>query len=217
MQEYKLKDKKNTFVDRRIGERNKAMTAEDKIVARYTAERMKLHSKKSRYNLGDTEELTHWGQSISEVEKFDDPRSDDDDDDDGKGKLDSDFVEDAHFGGGMLKKADGDGYSRQNLIDQLIAESKKRKLEKQRLREQTIDLTQKLDSEWKELLPLVTAVKRSKVEEEQEVKKDDKFASYDKLSKQLKFEPRAKVRLFFWLKKIFMRQMIMDCFIFVGV
>lgn len=171
------------------------MTQEDKVIARYTAERMKSHSKKSRYNLGDTEELTHWGQSITDVEKFDDPKSDDDDDEDRNGKLESDFVKEAHFGGGMFRKVEGDGNSRQNLIDQLIAESKKRKIEKQRAREQTIDLTQKLDSDFKELLPLVTASKRSKGEEAEQVvdKKDEKFASYDKISKELRYEPRAAV------------------------
>lgn len=42
-----MKDKNNLFLDKRIGERNSAMTAEDKILARYTAERMKFHSKVS--------------------------------------------------------------------------------------------------------------------------------------------------------------------------
>lgn len=43
------------------------------------------------FNLADSEVLTHRGQTLSEIEKFDDPRSDDDEDDDDKfksGKLD---------------------------------------------------------------------------------------------------------------------------------
>jgi nucleolar protein 14 len=43
--EYRIKDKSNKFLDRRIGEKNSAMTAEDKIMARFTAERMKMHNK----------------------------------------------------------------------------------------------------------------------------------------------------------------------------
>lgn len=39
--EYKLKDKSNKFVDRRIGEKNRAMTAEDRVIARFTASRVK--------------------------------------------------------------------------------------------------------------------------------------------------------------------------------
>jgi nucleolar protein 14 len=44
-QEYRIKDKSNKFLDRRIGEKNSAMTTEDKIMARFTAERMKMHNK----------------------------------------------------------------------------------------------------------------------------------------------------------------------------
>jgi uncharacterized integral membrane protein len=39
--EYKLKDKSNKFVDRRIGEKNRAMTADDRVIARFTASRVK--------------------------------------------------------------------------------------------------------------------------------------------------------------------------------
>lgn len=39
--EYKLKDKANKFVDRRIGEKNRAMTADDRVIARFTASRVK--------------------------------------------------------------------------------------------------------------------------------------------------------------------------------
>lgn len=72
------------------------MTVEDRQMARFTAERMKSHNKKSIYNLADEEVLTHRGQTLSEIEKFDDPRSDDDDEDemDGRkksGKLNGEF------------------------------------------------------------------------------------------------------------------------------
>lgn len=92
LQEYNVQNKTNKFVDRRIGEKNYSMSLEEKKMARFTAERMKKHNKKSIYNLADEEVLTHRGQTLSEIEKFDDPRSDDDDDDeDGRnktGKLD---------------------------------------------------------------------------------------------------------------------------------
>lgn len=83
-------------MDRRIGEKNFSMTSEDKQMARFTAERMKKHNKKSIYNLADEEVLTHRGQTLTEIEKFDDPRSDDDDDDDlinnKSGKLDGKYI-----------------------------------------------------------------------------------------------------------------------------
>jgi nucleolar protein 14 len=103
----------------------------------------------------------------------------------------AEFVEDAHFGGGMLKKSSSEGYnSRKDMIEQLIAESKKRKAEKQQAREQTIELTEKLDSEWKDLLPIVSA---SKISSSNVVDDNDKPDSYDTVMRQLKFEARGKV------------------------
>lgn len=187
--EYKLKGKSNKFTDKRIGERNHEMTEEDRVVARFTAEHVKKHNKKNIFNLADDEILTHRGQTLSEIEKFDDPRSDDEDSlegDNKSGKLESNFVKDAHFGGGLFKKTGPDGAkSHKDLIDQLIAESKKRKAEKQKIKEQTQELTEKLDTEWKDLLPLVS--KTNKKTEQMEQKVDD----YDKVMRELKFEARG--------------------------
>ncbi|XP_049880546.1 nucleolar protein 14 homolog [Pectinophora gossypiella] len=197
--EMKLMNKTNTFIDRRIGEKNQQLSAEDRMVARFAAERAKQHSRKSMYNLADDEILTHRGQTLEQIEKFDDPRSSDDEDDVAKkfGGLDDDFVSEGHFGGGMLSKAEKDGAkSHKDLIEQLIAESKKRKAEKQKEKEQTLDLTEKLDSEWKDLQPVV--FKRARVEEKEESlidkllsQADKKNADYDKMMRELRFERRG--------------------------
>ncbi|KAG7200751.1 hypothetical protein KM043_001298 [Ampulex compressa] len=188
LQEYKQKNKDNVFLDKRIGERNSAMSTEDKAIARFAAARMKAHKKKSMFSLNDEEILTHKGQTLEEIEKFDDPKSDDEfsDDDNKAGKLDKKFVGDAHFGGGVLSKPDS-AMSRKDLIDQLIAESKKRKAEKQKIREQTIDLTEKLDTEWRDLLPIVTASNKAAEVTLEKTKADD----YDIAVRELKFEARG--------------------------
>ena len=56
------------------------------MIARFAAERLKSHgSKKSIFNLGGEEQLTHLGKSLAEIERLDDdPRSDDEDDDETK-------------------------------------------------------------------------------------------------------------------------------------
>ena len=41
LQEYKIRNKSNSFVDRRIGEKDAELSAEDKMIARFTMERMK--------------------------------------------------------------------------------------------------------------------------------------------------------------------------------
>lgn len=186
LQEYKLQNKNNVFLDKRIGEKNYAMSIEDKTIARFATERLKAYKKESIFNLND-EILTHRGQTLEEIEKFDDPKSDDEfsDNENVSGKLDKNFVE-AHFGGGILSKTDFT-LSRKDLIDQLIAESKKRKAEKQKIREQTIDLTEKLDSEWKDLLPIMSASKKC-TEDTGETMKID---TYDIAVRQLKFEARG--------------------------
>lgn len=187
-QEYKLKNKDNVFLDKRIGEKNYRLTPEEKAMARFTAERMKAHKKKNIFSLNDEEVLTHRGQTLEEIEKFDDPKSDDEfsDDENKDGKLDKKFVGEAHFGGGMLTKSDST-MSRKDLIEQLIADSKKRKAEKQKIREQTLDLTEKLDTEWKDLLPLMSKSKTSDQDPPEKVRVDD----YDMAVRELKFEARG--------------------------
>ncbi|XP_041985425.1 nucleolar protein 14 homolog [Aricia agestis] len=195
--EMKLMHKTNAFIDRRVGEKGD-LSAEDKMLARFASERAKHHSKKSIYNLADDEILTHRGQTLEQIEKFDDPRSSDDEDEEKKfGGLDNEFVGEGHFGGGFLSKSDTkDGAkSHKDLIEQLIAESKKRKAEKQKEKEETLDLTEKLDSEWKDLQPVV--FKRARVEEESIIDKllkkadAEKGADYDKMMRELKFEKRG--------------------------
>lgn len=191
LQEYKQKNKSNKFTDRRIGEKNVSLSHEDKIMARFTAERVKAHKKKSIFNLGD-EVLTHKGQTLSEIEKFVDERSDDEDslEGDNSGKLEADFVKDAHFGGGVLKRTGKEGArTHKELIEQLISESKKRKAEKQKLKEVTLELTEKLDTEWKDLLPLVN--KSKKAADEKESEPQTKVDDYDKVMRELKFEARG--------------------------
>ncbi|KAI5693520.1 hypothetical protein M8J75_000598 [Diaphorina citri] len=175
LQEYKFQDKANKFFDRRIGEHNKNMTKEDKIMARFTAEKMKAHNKQaSLFNLDDDIVLTHQGRTLEEIEQFEDPRSDEEDDDDGRnmnGKLDSAFVKEAHFGGGMLS-------------------------------ESTTKLTEQLDTEWKDLLPLLNPIREKPPSDEQTAtpppprppppKPAVDKNSFDFLVKELRFEATGK-------------------------
>nr|XP_023023933.1 nucleolar protein 14 homolog [Leptinotarsa decemlineata] len=190
LKEYKVQNKSNKFMDKRIGEKSHEMTSEDKAMARFTAVRIKAHNKKSIFNLAEDEILTHKGQTLSEIEKFDDPRSDDESLDEDSGKLEKDFVGEAHFGGGILKKTGVEGAkSHKDLIDQLIAESKKRKAEKQKAKEATLELTEKLDEDWKDLLPLVNKSRKTGDDGIQKSKVDN----YDRLMGELRFEARGTV------------------------
>ena len=134
--------------------------------------------------------LTHRGQTLADVEKFDDPRSESEDDD--EARLGEDFVKHGHFGGGFLKKGDDSeaaSNNRESVIDNLIAESKKRKEERQKEREETDELTDKLDLEYKECMDLLMENKMPKKGEAEPVKLPD--SAYDLLVRELRFDARV--------------------------
>uniref|UniRef100_A0A0K2TJ27 Nucleolar protein 14 n=1 Tax=Lepeophtheirus salmonis TaxID=72036 RepID=A0A0K2TJ27_LEPSM len=192
LQEYKRRNKQNAIVDKRIGENDGTMGEEEKMLKRFAMERMKSNGKQSKFNLGDDEEiLTHFGQSLAEVERFEDPRSEDEDDD--NKKLDSEFVDKMHFGGFMEKAdmefAEGKANSRKEWIESMISDSRKRKMEKQKNLEESVELTMNLDAKWKDMLTTLsdTGFYTKKVKLiEQEENKD----SYDMLMRELVFEPK---------------------------
>ncbi|XP_050039582.1 nucleolar protein 14 [Dermacentor andersoni] len=186
LQEYVLRNKSSTFMDKRIGEFDSAMNPDDRMAARLAQER-KISQKKNVFSLNEEEELTHLGKSINDMETHDDPRSDDEDLYD---KLGRDFTEKTNFGG-FLTKADPSSdaaKSRREAIDQLIAESKKLKYERQVEKDENFELTEKLDKDWKEFQSLLAASKNKKsAAGDKEASTDE----YDVLVKQLKFAPLA--------------------------
>eukprot|EP00062_Callorhinchus_milii_P019462 gi/632974040/ref/XP_007903452.1/ PREDICTED: nucleolar protein 14 [Callorhinchus milii] len=197
LKEYREKDKANTFIDKRFGEYDTKLTPEEKMMKRFSLERQRLHTKKNVYNLNEDEELTHYGQSLADIEKLNDMP---DSDSDTEGKLSAEFTAAAHFGGGGLlrKKTSSEQEeeehkpkSRKELIEDLIAKSKKEKHERQTQREEALVLTQKLDKEWKEvhsLLACKTPNAGPKKAEPQQPKVDD----YDILVRELGFEMKAQ-------------------------
>ena len=88
--EYELKDKVGGIVDRRFGENDPTMSPEERMLARFTKERQRS-SKGFLYNLEDEDELTHYGQSLSKLDDFDNVglHLDDDDEEGGAGTIKS--------------------------------------------------------------------------------------------------------------------------------
>lgn len=189
--EFQRRNKSNKFIDKRIGEYDSNLTPDDKMLARFAIERKSHHEKGSIFNLNDDEELTHFGQSLAEIEKFDDPKSDSENEDE---RLGDEFVKGAHFGGLLVKKDSTDNEakeetkSRKDLIDELIAKSKQLKHDRQMDRENTIELTEKLDNEWKNVRNLLSSLKVAKGDEGGKTNLD----SYDLMVREMKYEMRAK-------------------------
>ena len=68
--EYEEKDRAGGIIDRRFGENDPTMSIEEKMLERFTKERQRA-SKGAAFNLEDEEELTHYGQSLSKMDDFD--------------------------------------------------------------------------------------------------------------------------------------------------
>lgn len=179
--EYLQKDKTNKFKDRRVG--RSGMSKEEIAGARFVAERLNQFKSKRQelFNLNDDEVLTHKGQTMEEIEQYHDTISDDDDDDEELGKLDAEFTGAAHFGGNELE----DGRNRKSVIDDLIAETKRRKAEVSKEKEEVNAMTRKLDENWRDLLGLMDLNK--------EVETKPKPDGFDKALKEMVFEPRGTV------------------------
>ncbi|KAM6986342.1 nucleolar protein 14 isoform 2-T2 [Aplochiton taeniatus] len=201
LKEYKQKGKANKFIDRRFGEYDTKMEPEEKILQRFAMERQRAHDgKKDLYNLNEEEELTHYGQSLAEMEKHND-LVDSDSDSEEKGLLSAELTA-SHFGGGGLlrkkvpgeKGAEGDSLkarSRQELIEELIQKSKQEKRERQTQKEESQVLTEKLDQDWKSIQALL-AHKTPKAERPEKEEEKPKLDEYDMMVRELGFEMKAQ-------------------------
>ena len=168
------------------------------MIARFTAERIRGAGKSSIFNLGEDFSLTHGGEKLNEIEKFEDPNSEDDEDE--EKLLSKDFVNEAHFGGFMTKADDdfksGKGNNRKDFIENLIKESKKKKAEKRKADEEAEEKTQELDSNWKNLLRNIQEKGGLLGKGDDEEQRN--YDPYDMLVKSLSFqkkEARAGERL----------------------
>lgn len=201
LKEYKQKDKSNKFIDRRFGEYDTKMDPEDKILQRFAMERQRTQDKKDMYNLNEEEELTHYGQSLAEMEKLND-LVDSDSESDEKGLLSAELTA-SHFGGGgglLRKKTPGEkdegghrAKSRQELIEEMILKSKQEKRERQNQKEEAQVLTEKLDQDWKNIQALL-AHKTPKAERPDRQKEEEKpkLDEYDMAVRELGFEMKAQ-------------------------
>ncbi|XP_034484837.1 nucleolar protein 14 homolog [Drosophila innubila] len=181
--QYAVKNKTNKFMDHRIGKHLSGDQLTESVMnARYLSEKLaqvRASNKAEKFNLNDDELLTHRGQTLEEIEQYRDERSDDEELDD---EVDAEFTSTAHFGG------DGDTpQDRQTAIEEMISEQKRRKNEIAKDKDEVYDLTEKLDANYKQLLPLVA--KATKDEQHEKPPPD----AYDKLLKEMIFEPRGSV------------------------
>lgn len=176
-QEFLLKDKANKFIDRRI-----AGHGESGSMARFASEKMLQFTsqRKDLFNLNDDEILTHKGQTLAEIEQFHNDASDNEVNDDDE-ELNANFTEAAHFGGG------DSNMDRQAAIDKIILDSKQKKMQDAKEKEEMHQLTDDLDAKYKQIISVMG--KLSKKDDVVKSKPDD----YDRAMREMIFEAKGSV------------------------
>ncbi|KAJ2393874.1 nucleolar complex protein 14, partial [Coemansia sp. RSA 2603] len=200
-EERRMRHRLGGVVDRRIGENDPTMDPEEKMLRRFTAERQKRGA--SMFNIEDSDvegeitALTHYGQAIDDMDDLDLQGSDDADDD---GVISGRDVETTHFGGfEQASEADGGRKkTKAEVMQELIAKSKKHKQERQLAKEQDEDLRRELDGDFEDVRALLFAddaekpmMKAADTGATPETRESADRA-YDAVVRELVFEQRAR-------------------------
>ncbi|XP_027226353.2 nucleolar protein 14 [Penaeus vannamei] len=195
LQEYKSRNKSNVFVDRRIGENDSTMDPEKKIALRIAAEKRRQFGKKSLFNLNEDEELTHGGLALNDSNLNDKLSLSDDED---EGKLDAQFVKEQHFGGFLTRREYEEGdtdkhKTKKEWIDEIIAESKRKKAEFKKEKEEQNEAVSNLDSKLQNFMMMMAGYTMTD-EDKQAAKTKSAFRDYDMLVKELGFDRTGKAK-----------------------
>ncbi|KAJ2963022.1 hypothetical protein NQZ79_g2018 [Umbelopsis isabellina] len=223
LNEMKNKGKVGGIVDKRFGESNSNLTPEEKMLERFTKEQQKQTRSTSLFNLDDDEEnLTHYGQSLANIDDFDEADLELSDSED-RGAIDPRTVSRAHFGGFGEEEEDMKNpdrvKSKAEVMREVIAKSKMHKMERQKEKDEDESVRKDLDDEFDDIRGLLDMAKPSgrkplpsqnrvfeRVEDERKDKEleeaaqkfsqanenEDDYQDYDKFVRELAFDQRAK-------------------------
>jgi nucleolar protein 14 len=158
MVEYSQQHKANNFVDRRFGEDDASLPEEDAMLMRYQKEKSRQLRKSRRdYSVEDGEELTHMGSALAEDRAGFAPSDEDGSDSEGE-RLETQ-LDKQNFGGFEKSEQPADGEERvktkKEVMEEIIAKSKKHKAELRRTKEEKEDLVDELDEEFDEIAGLL--------------------------------------------------------------
>jgi nucleolar protein 14 len=192
---YELASRKNKaggVVDRRFGENDKNMTPEEKMLARFTRERLSKSSKKSVFNLddeGDDSVLTHYGQSLTLDDDFQEDDLGVEDDETG----DDDVATTIRQKRVLIDEASAEEdreikKSKKEVMQEVIAKSKLHKYERQAAKQRDLEVIDELDAKenidslFEDLATIASKPDRG------EQAKDD----YEQVIREMAFDRRAK-------------------------
>lgn len=153
----KNKNRRGGIIDKRFGENNPHLTPEEKMLERFTREKQKT-VRTSMFNLEDDEDisLTHYGQSLSTMDDFDDAGLGLSDEDE-NGQMDKNVVSKLHFGGfdDEEEEPEHKHKSKHEVMKEIIAKSKMYKAERQAAKAEDEELRETLDDELKDIRGLL--------------------------------------------------------------
>ncbi|KAI0722399.1 nucleolar protein 14 [Cerioporus squamosus] len=208
LKEFEEKDRSGGIVDRRFGENDPTMAPEERMLERFTRERQRA-SKGTAFNLEDEDELTHYGQSLSKLDDFDNVGLGLDDDDEEEGQMDKRTVERSHFGGFGEDEDEGDEdedeparkKSKAEVMAEVIAKSKQHKILRQTQQEEDENLRHELDQELDSIRSLLFAAPLAENPAEPSTDgpaapaaplPEDQDKEYDQAVRELALDRRAK-------------------------
>ncbi|TEB37087.1 Nop14-like protein [Coprinellus micaceus] len=209
LKEWEEKDRAGGIVDRRFGENNPNMSLEERMLERFTRERQRA-SKSSAFNIEDKDELTHYGQSLSKMDDFDDValRSEDDEDEEmTSGKIGRDIVSRGHFGGFGEEDEDEEGPARKKskaeVMAEVMAKSKEHKIRRQAEKDMEDGLRTQLDDQFADLRELLftaqpvldtTNEEATSEQVESAIAPGAKDSAYDQQVRDLALDKRSKAK-----------------------
>lgn len=175
----KRRGRTGSIVDKRFGERTKDMSADDRMLARFSRERLKKHQKHN-VETSDTI-LTHRGLTINDEEG-----------------LDSD--PELSSGDEFIHEEDSDqlnkGRTKQEIMQDVINKSKTHKYERQRIKEENLTLCDDLDTQFKNISHALLVCKDQTFEKDTEDSKpiDDYTQSIFKMSLEKRAAPSDRTK-----------------------
>jgi len=187
------KNKVGGIIDKRFGEKNKNMTSEEKMLERFTREKLAHSSKYSLTDMDsddddDNDTLTHYGQTLGFKEKDHGSSDDDADEDEGffqKKNGDDDANEAEEPGQGSKKK------TKAEVMKEVIAKSKFYKHLRQEKNAKVASAVSELDDDFNDIMTDLRHTTEKSKKKEPPVKKTETDLAYDKKVLEVKMSEKA--------------------------
>jgi nucleolar protein 14 len=198
------KNRNGLIKDRRFGERDSTLTPEEKMLERFTRERQTQAggSRKGLYNLDESDEenepfgegLTHYGQSLSMTDDFQE-------NDLNGGESDEEFMRPKkrvlEEAGDRLEQDEGEEgavprkKTKAEVMQEVIAKSKFHKQQRQLLKEQNAEKILDLDDDFADVMKELGSVKKVKPAPFADTTKDPSIVNYEQSVRELNMDRRA--------------------------